>query len=155
MLPVGSPTPHFSAKDQDGNTITDASFLGTHTVLYFYPRDETPGCTIQACSFRDSAEDLKALGARVFGVSKDSTKSHQKFIANHSLGFPLISDPDHQVAELFQVWVEKSMFGKKYFGMDRSTYILSPDGKVAAAYSNVNPLNHGSLIVEEIKRLTA
>ncbi len=155
MLAVGSPTPHFSAINQDGETTTEANFLGTWTVLYFYPRDETPGCTIQACSFRDSAEELKALGAQVFGVSKDSTKSHQKFIANHSLGFPLLSDPNHQVAEAFQVWVEKSMFGKKYFGMDRSTYIISPEGKVAMAFSNVNPLNHGAVVVAEIKRLTA
>ncbi|CAN5143596.1 thioredoxin-dependent thiol peroxidase [soil metagenome] len=155
MLPLGSKTPSFSVKNQVGEVVTDQDFLGHWVVLYFYPRDETPGCTVQACSFRDNAEALKKMGVTVYGVSKDSVKSHQKFIANHTLPFSLLSDTNHAVAEAFQVWVEKSMFGKAYFGMDRSTYILSPDGKVAAAFSKVNPLNHGAVVAAEIKRLTA
>jgi peroxiredoxin Q/BCP len=155
MLPVGSKTPAFSVKNQLGELVTDQDFLGHWVVLYFYPRDETPGCTVQACSFRDNAEELQKMGATVYGVSKDSVKSHQKFIANHTLPFSLLSDVNHEVAEAFQVWVEKSMFGKTYSGMDRSTYILSPDGTVAAGFNKVNPLNHGAVVAAEIKRLTA
>jgi peroxiredoxin Q/BCP len=153
MLAVGTPIPSFSIQNQDGKTITEADFSGKWIVLYFYPKDETPGCTVQACSFRDNAEELAKLGAVVYGVSKDSSGSHKKFIANHNLPFELLADRDHSLAEAFDVWAEKSMFGKTYFGMDRSTYIISPDGKVAAAFSKVNPLNHGAVVAAELSQL--
>ena len=155
MLTPNSPLPTFSVHDQDNQTVTQADLLGAWSVLYFYPRDETPGCTIQACSFRDANHELTAHGVKVFGISKDSAASHRKFRTNHQLPYTLLADTDHQMAEAFGVWVEKSMYGKKYMGMDRSTFIVRPDGTIAAAYPSVDPNGHASFILEELTKLKA
>jgi peroxiredoxin Q/BCP len=155
MLTIGSPAPAFQTTNQNDEVVTEKDLKGTWSVLYFYPKDETPGCTLQACSFRDNADALTKLGAKVYGVSKDTARSHKKFIANHALPFDLLADTNHALAEAFGVWSEKSMFGKKYFGMDRSTYIISPELTIAAVFEKVNPLNHGVAVAAELARLTA
>ena len=141
-LVVGAKAPSFSAPDQSGQVISLADFKGKTVVLYFYPKDDTPGCTVEACSFRDEFSAFKKKGAVVLGVSPDSPKKHVKFIEKFSLPFPLLADEDHKIAEAYQVWVEKSMYGRKYMGMERSTFVIGPDGKLKAIYRKVKPAEH-------------
>lgn len=123
------------------STISLAELKGETVVLYFYPKDDTSGCTKQACALRDSWDSLKKK-ARIFGVSPDPVKRHDKFITKYELPFPLIADEDHAVAQAYGVWVEKSMYGRKYMGMERSTFVISPDGKIAAILEKVKPEEH-------------
>jgi thioredoxin-dependent peroxiredoxin len=118
-----------------------SDFLGQSVVLYFYPKDDTPGCTTQACALRDGWDSISAQ-ATVFGISIDSIKSHEKFINKHSLPFAIISDEDHKIAEAYGVWVEKSMYGKTYFGTERTTIIINPDGTVKTVLAKVKPAEH-------------
>jgi peroxiredoxin Q/BCP len=141
-LTVGAPAPSFSAPDQSGKTVSLADFKGKTVVLYFYPKDDTPGCTVQACSFRDGHAAFQKKKTVVLGVSPDNAKSHVKFIEKFTLPFPLLSDPDHTIAEAYNVWVEKSMYGKKYMGMERSTFVIGPDGRLKAIYRKVKPEIH-------------
>lgn len=141
-----SPAPDFTAPviggtHADGDTITLSALRGHNVVLYFYPKDDTPGCTKQACGLRDGWQRI-AKKARVFGVSVDSIKSHAKFIKKHELPFPLIADEDQRIVNAYGVWVEKSMYGRKYMGTERSTFVIDKEGKVAAILEKVKPEEH-------------
>ncbi len=125
---------------------------GRNIVLYFYPKDDTPGCTVQACGFRDSYKDISKLGV-LFGISPDSAKSHDKFTAKFDLPFPLIPDEDKSIAQAYGVWVEKSMYGKKYMGVARTTFIVGKDGKIARIFEKVKPEGHNTEVIEALKSL--
>lgn len=144
--------PDFSLADQDGNAHTLAEHKGKWIVLYFYPKDDTPGCTVEACSLRDSRDDIVALGAEVIGVSADTAASHEKFKAKHILNFTLLSDPEMNMINAYGAWGKK-MFGKE--GILRRTFIINPEGVVVKVYGRVTPLGHGEQIVEELKKLQA
>jgi len=144
------PAPEFSLKDSEGVTHSLADYSGKWLVLYFYPKDETPGCTTEACSLRDARDDIAALGAEIVGVSRDDAASHEKFKAKHLLNFTLVSDPDKVAMDAYGAWGKK-MFGKE--GVLRKTFIIDPNGQVVKAYGRVTPLGHGEQIVVELKRL--
>ena len=141
-LAVGQPAPAFSAPASSGKVISLSHLKGKTVVLYFYPKDDTPGCTAEACSFRDSHGVFTKKKVVVLGVSPDNAKSHAKFIEKFGLPFPLLSDPDHTLCEAYGVWVEKSMYGRKYMGVERSTFVIGPDGKLKAIYRKVKPEAH-------------
>jgi thioredoxin-dependent peroxiredoxin len=141
-LTVGAKAPAFSAPDASGKTISLSDLKGKTVVLYFYPKDDTPGCTVEACSFRDEYAGFGKKGAVVLGVSPDDAKSHTKFIEKFHLPFPLLSDGDHKIALAYGVWVEKSMYGKKYMGVERSTFVIDGAGKLKAIYRKVKPGEH-------------
>ena len=141
-LVVGANAPVFSAPDQSGKNVSLADFKGKTVILYFYPKDDTPGCTVEACSFRDEHTAFKKKGAVVIGVSPDNAKKHTKFIEKFTLPFTLLSDTDHKIAEAYNVWVEKSMYGRKYMGMERSTFVIDAGGKLKAIYRKVKPAEH-------------
>jgi peroxiredoxin Q/BCP len=141
-LHQGDPAPDFSLPGTGGQTVTLSDLRGKRVVLYFYPKDNTSGCTAEACDFRDSYAPLGAANAIVLGVSPDSVASHQKFAAKHGLPFTLLSDPDHNVAEENGVWVQKSMYGKKYMGIERSTFLIGPDGHIERIWHKVKPRGH-------------
>jgi peroxiredoxin Q/BCP len=153
MLAVGDKAPPFTLNDADGNKVKLSDFKGKKVVLYFYPKDLTPGCTVEACAFRDDVGPLKKLGAVVLGVSADSEKTHGKFRAKHSLNFPLLADVNHEVSEQYGAWQEKSMYGRKYWGIARITYIIDEKGKVAKAYEKVKPAGHSEEVIAAIKAL--
>jgi peroxiredoxin Q/BCP len=146
-LEVGSKAPVFSAPNQEGQTLRLKDFSGKTVVLYFYPKDDTPGCTKEACSFRDGTAALKKKGAVVLGVSPDGPASHAKFIRKHALTFDLLADEDHAIAEAYGVWVEKSMYGKKYMGVERSTFVIGPDGRIRAIFRKVKPEGHADEVL--------
>ncbi len=129
-LQIGDKAPDFSAKDQDGNTVSLKDFAGKKLVLYFYPKDNTPGCTAQACNLRDNYDALKAQGYEVLGVSTDDETSHQKFIGKHSLPFRLIADTSQALHQLYDTWKEKSMYGKTYMGTERTTFVIDEAGTI-------------------------
>ena len=133
----------------DGQQLALEKLCGKTVVLYFYPKDDTPGCTTQACGLRDVWKEL-AKKATVFGVSVDSAKSHAKFIAKHDLPFSLLVDEDHGLVEAYGVWVEKSMYGRKYMGIERSTFIIDPKGKIRAVFRKVKPADHASMLLAEL-----
>ena len=141
-LKVGAKAPAFSAPDQTGKTVSLPDFKGKAVVLYFYPKDDTPGCTTQACSFRDEYAVFRKKGVVVLGVSPDSAKSHAKFIEKFALPFTLLADTEHKIAEAYGVWVEKSMYGKTYMGVERSTFVIDGQGKLSAIYRKVKPAEH-------------
>src|SRR5579862_2983035 len=151
MLQPGDPAPTFTATAVGGvygwgETVKLADFKGQTVVLYFYPKDDTPGCIKQACSLRDAWKNFTDRAA-VFGVSIDSTKSHVKFVTKYSLPFPLISDEEKKIVEAYGVWVEKSMYGRKYMGTERSTFVVDPQGKIKAVFRKVKPEEHTDLIL--------
>ncbi|WKV11858.1 thioredoxin-dependent thiol peroxidase [Marivirga harenae] len=146
-LNIGDNAPDFNAKDQDGNEIKLSDFKGKKVVLYFYPKDNTPGCTAQACNLRDNYEDLQKQGYVVLGVSQDSEKSHKKFIEKQSLPFPLIADEDHTVHKLFGTWGEKKMYGKTYMGTLRTTFVIDADGKIEDIIQKVKTKEHTAQIL--------
>lgn len=139
MLQIGEKAPDFTLKDKDGNEITLSEFRGKKVVVYFYPKDNTPGCTRQACAFRDSYEGFRKEGIVVIGISKDSVASHQKFAENFELPFLLLADPDRVAIEGFGVWQEKKQYGKISFGVVRSTFILDEQGVVIKVFPKANP----------------
>jgi peroxiredoxin Q/BCP len=143
-LQIGNAAPAISMVDSDGNNFSIPN--GRKTVLYFYPKDNTPGCTAQACNLNENLEALQAKGFQVAGVSIDSNASHTKFKAKFNLGFPLLSDPEHQLAEAFGVWVEKSMYGKQYMGVARTTFIIDENGIITDIIEKVDTKNHSSQI---------
>lgn len=130
-MEIGDKVPEILGLDQEGRLLKSEDFLGTPWILYFYPKDNTSGCTAEACSLRDNIELLAEKGYRVVGVSKDSASSHRKFIDNHSLPFPLIADVDHVLQDKMGVWVQKSMYGKSYMGTERTTFIIDGNGQIA------------------------
>ena len=149
-LKVGDAAPDFRAvavggKYGSGREVSLQDFAGTLVVLYFYPKDDTPGCTTQACGLRDAWKDLEA-GGEIFGVSVDSPESHGKFISKYQLPFPLLSDTERKIVEAYGVWVEKSMYGKKYMGAERSTFVIDAAGKIAAIFRKVKPEEHVDLL---------
>ena len=133
----------------DGQKVTLRDFRGTPVVLYFYPKDDTPGCTTQACSLRDSWEGIRRQ-AKIFGVSIDSSQSHRKFIDKYNLPFPILSDPEKEIVNRYGVWVEKSMYGKKYMGIERSTFIIDAVGWISAIFWKVKPENHVMILREAL-----
>ena len=143
----GKAAPAFTLKDQDGNAVKLSDLKGKNVVLYFYPADDTPGCTKESCAFRDDYSKLKKLGAVVLGVSPDDEKSHQKFIAKYSLPFPLLVDADHAVAEKYGAWGEKMNYGKKYMGLIRSTFLIGKDGKLLKAWRKVRVDGHAEAVL--------
>ena len=147
-LAPGAPAPEFRLEADDGSTVALGDLRGERVVLYFYPKDDTSGCTTQACGFRDRTADFDAAGARVIGVSPDSLASHTKFRNKHGLTFTLLSDPDHAVAEAYGVWVEKSMYGRTYMGIERSTFVIGPDGTLEQALYKVKPAGHAESVLE-------
>lgn len=146
-LQVGEKAPSFEAKDQDGNIVKLSDFQGKKVVLYFYPKDDTPGCTAQACSLRDNYEALLAKGYAVLGVSADDEKSHKKFANKYSLPFPLLADPEHNIIEAYHVWAEKSMYGKTYMGIVRTTFIIDEKGVIQEIISKIATKNHAEQVL--------
>jgi thioredoxin-dependent peroxiredoxin len=145
MLAEGSAFPNFSLQDQDGNTLTNEAMKGGKAVIYFYPKDDTSGCTVEACGFQERLSDIP--GAKVFGVSPDNVKSHRKFADKFGLQFSLLADTEKQLTEACGVWVEKSMYGKKYMGVERTTFILDANGIVTKVFSKVKPAGHAEEVV--------
>lgn len=143
MLEVGKEAPEFKLQDQDGNERRLSDYRERRVILYFYPKDNTPGCTKEACSLRDNKPVFDNLDAVIIGVSKDSTASHQKFIANQNLNFTLLSDPEHKVMEMYGAWGEKNMYGKITMGTIRCTYIIDKNGIIEKVYKKVNTATHG------------
>jgi peroxiredoxin Q/BCP len=147
MLQVGELASDFTLIDQDEKSHTLSQYRGKKVVLYFYPKDMTPGCTVQAEGMRDSMNDLEAKGIVVLGVSVDDVKSHKKFVEKHNLNFPLLADTEKTVVQAYGVWKEKSMFGKKYMGIQRDTFLIDEEGKLIQHFEKVNPLKHASQIL--------
>jgi len=146
--------PDFNLLDQDGNSHSLNDYSGKWLVLYFYPKDNTPGCTKEACSFRDEREVIAELGkAEVVGVSKDSVKSHKNFADKHNLNFTLLSDESLDMIKAYNVWGERSMYGKIYMGIMRSTFIIDPKGNIAKEYPKVNPKDHAAQIIKDLQEL--
>lgn len=159
QLSVGDKAPNFRAvavggEYGPGREVSLADFRGTPVVLYFYPKDDTPGCTVQACGLRDARTDLSD-GARIFGVSIDPPPSHEKFIKKYRLPFPLLSDPTKEIVNAYGVWVEKSMYGKKYMGAERSTFVIDGTGTIAAIFRKVKPEEHAATVQEALSKLAS
>ena len=152
-IEVGKKAPAFTLESSDGGSVKLADLAGKTVVLYFYPRDNTPGCTVEAQEFRDAVPALKKLGAVVLGVSKDSIASHVKFRDKFELSFPLLSDPDGKVLESYGAWGEKSMYGKKMMGIIRSTVLVGKDGKIARHWPKVSVKGHVAAILEAVQAL--
>lgn len=150
MIQEGHPAPDFTLPADDGSTVTLSHLRGKRVVLYFYPKDDTSGCTAQACEFRDTLPRIAEEGAVVLGVSPDPVSSHRKFKEKYDLNFPLLADEDHAVAEAFGVWTEKSMYGRTYFGIERSTFLIDEEGKVARVWRKVKPRGHAGAVLEAL-----
>jgi|SRR5581483_4001466 len=150
MVEEGKPAPDFTLTSDAGEQVTLSALRGRPVVLYFYPRDDTPGCTRQACGIRDAWADFEAAGATVVGVSPDDEASHRRFKDKHGLPFTLLADPDHAVTERYGFWVEKSMYGKKYLGVERSTVVIGPDGVVERVFRKVKPAEHAAQILRAL-----
>jgi peroxiredoxin Q/BCP len=153
MLAEGRPAPDFTLPDQHGDAVSLASKRGKWVVVYFYPRADTPGCTAQACGVRDRSEEYAAAGAEVIGISPDPVSAVEKFAKKNSLHFTLLADEAHSVAEDWGVWAEKSMYGKKYWGVQRSTFIIDPDGRVALILPRVSPKTHDDQVLGALREL--
>jgi peroxiredoxin Q/BCP len=150
MVGEGQPAPDFTLYDQTGAAVTLSKLRGAVVVLYFYPRDNTPGCTNEACAFRDSFDDYQKAGARIIGVSPDTVASHQKFAAKHSLSFTLLADPNKEVCQAYGVWKEKSMYGKKMMGVERSTFVIDRAGFVRRVFPKVKVDGHAPAVLDAI-----
>ena len=147
-LQEGDPAPDFTAPTNGEGKVSLADFRGKHVVLYFYPKDDTPGCTKEACSFRDADDVFRSKGIRVLGVSTDDEKSHQKFISKFQLPFDLLADTDKKIVNDYGVWGEKSMYGKKYMGTNRKTFLIDEQGKIAKIFDKVNVSEHADEVLE-------
>ena len=152
MLEKGTKAPEFTLFDKDGNEVSLSDFSGKKIVLYFYPKDNTPGCTRQACAFAESFEKFKELDTAVIGISKDSVSSHVKFAEKYSLPFVLLSDPEHKVIEAFGAWQEKKNYGKTYFGTVRSTFIIDENGIIEKVMPKVKPDTNAAEILEYLEK---
>lgn len=156
LLVPGDKAPDFSATAvggafQQGTPVRLSEFKGKTVVLYFYPKDDTPGCTVQACALRDKYEHLIATGATVFGVSIDPPASHAAFIAKHALPFPLISDEKHEIVNAYGVWIERNLSGKKSMGTERSTFVIGPDGTIKSVFRKVKPEEHADTVLADLR----
>ena len=150
MLQPGDAAPDFTLPDQHGNPVTLSELRGSTVVLYFYPRADTPGCTTQACGIRDHTADYDRAGARVIGVSPDPPRAVSGFAAKHGLDFTLLADEDHAVADAYGTWVEKQMAGKTYWGVQRATFIIGADGRIARVFPKVSPKTHDEVVLEAL-----
>ncbi len=150
MINEGDQAPDFTLQSDAGTDVTLSSLRGRPVVLYFYPRDDTPGCTTEACEFRDAYDVFRERGAEVLGVSPDDVTSHEKFKTKHELPFTLLADPEHKVAEDYGVWGERKFAGKSYMGINRSTFIIDADGKVARAMLGIKPAGHASEVLNSL-----
>lgn len=151
MLKEGEIIPHISSLDQDSTSISLSDFKGQKIIVYFYPKDNTPGCTIESCGFRDAFEDFKKAGVKLIGVSRDSAKKHQNFIAKYNLPFPLIADVESALCDAFGVIKEKSMFGKTYMGIERSTFLINEKGVVERVWPKVKISGHVAEVLEAVR----
>jgi peroxiredoxin Q/BCP len=150
-LTTGDTAPDFTLPRDGGGEISLSEFKGKNVILYFYPKDDTPGCTTESCGFRDSLPEFENINAQIIGISRCSVKSHDKFREKYQLNFPLVSDENGDVCERYGTWIEKSMYGKKYMGIDRSTFLIDGNGKIAAIWRNVKVPGH----VEEVRTAAA
>ena len=150
-LTEGEPAPDFSAETDRGETVSLKDFAGKHVVLYFYPKDDTPGCTTEACNFRDNISLLEAEGAVVLGISLDSVPSHQKFRDKFELPFTLLSDPEHEVADAYGVYGQKTFMGREYMGLDRATFLIGPDGTLEKVWPKVKPDGHADEVLAALQ----
>lgn len=155
MLEAGRQAPDFTLPDQDGNDLTLSDLRGRTVVLYFYPKADTPGCTVQACGVRDRSDEYEAAGARVIGVSPDEVGAVKQFADKFDLEFTLLADADHAVADAYGAWGEKSMYGRKYFGVQRATLVIDPAGKIAKVFPKVSPKTHDDVVLEALAELSA
>lgn len=151
MTGVGQAAPAFTLQASNNQTISLSQFHGQNVVLYFYPKDQTPTCTTEACDFRDFHSGFSELNTVVLGISPDSVKSHDKFIAKHELPFPLLADPEHQVAEAYGVWVLKKMYGREYMGIERTTFVIDKEGNIAKVWQKVKVKGHVQEVLQFIK----
>ncbi len=154
MLEAGQQAPDFTLPDQAGNELTLSDLRGQTVVLYFYPRADTPGCTVQACGVRDRRADYRAAGARVLGISPDPVEDVGKFADKFDLDFTLLADADHTVADAYGTWVEKSMYGKRYWGVQRATFLIGPDGAIARVFPKVSPKTHDDVVLDALASLS-
>lgn len=152
-LKIGQKAPDFTLPTDGGGTISLSKLKGQKVIVYFYPKDDTPGCTTQACGFRDDLPKFEKMGAVVIGISKDSVKKHDKFKAKYDLNFPLASDEEGTTCEDYGVWVEKSMYGKTYMGIERSTFLIDEQGKIAAIWRKVSVTGHVEDVAKTLKGL--
>lgn len=157
-LQIGNEAPSFTTTAVGGSYGTGTPFTlselrGKSVVLYFYPKDDTPGCTTQACGIRDVWQEIKSNGSALFGISIDPVKAHEKFISKFDLPFPLLADTEKEIVTAYGVWVEKSMYGKKYMGTERTTFVIDSNGKIAAIFPKVKPAEHADLVLEVLKKL--
>jgi thioredoxin-dependent peroxiredoxin len=150
VIEEGQAAPEFELQTDSGDTVRLSDFRGKTVVLYFYPKDDTPGCTTEACEFRDAYDVYRERGIEVLGISPDDVASHQKFKRKHELPFPLLADPDHKVAEAYGVWGEKSYAGKTYFGINRSTFVIDENGTLVRAMRGIKPAGHAASVLEQI-----
>lgn len=148
MIEKGQPAPDFTLASDEGSDVTLSDLRGRKVILYFYPKDDTPGCTTEACEFRDSLPRFDGLETLVLGVSPDSVESHRKFRDKFDLTFPLLADEDHAVAEAYGVWKEKNMYGRKYMGVERSTFLIGEDGNVVDFWRKVKPKGHAERLAD-------
>jgi peroxiredoxin Q/BCP len=153
MIREGTIAPDFTLTTDGGGEVTLSDFRGQRVVLYFYPKDDTPGCTAEACSFRDDYSEIITAGAVVLGVSPDSVKSHDKFKLKYELPFALLSDPDHQVAEMYGAWGEKEMYGRTYMGILRSTFVIDEEGRIIKVFPKVKPKNHSQEVLAALAEM--
>lgn len=151
MRKTGDAAPAFSLASDTGHIIDSASLEGQRYVLYFYPKDDTPGCTREACAFRDSLPGFGKLSVPVFGVSADDERAHARFVGKHSLNFPLLSDPDHELIEAYGVWVEKNLYGRKYMGILRSTFVIAGNGRIERTWDKVSPETHAAEVLAYLR----
>jgi len=155
VIEQGDVAPDFTLPDQDGNPVTLSDLRGQAVVLYFYPKADTPGCTTQACGIRDHRAEYERSGARVLGVSPDTVTAQRNFAEKYGLDFTLLADEDHEVAELYDVWGEKKMYGKTYMGVQRATFLIDPDGKVAKVFPKVSPKTHDEVVLAALEELAS
>lgn len=153
IISTGAKAPAFTLLDQNDNKVKLSDFKGQWVVLYFYPKDDTPGCTTEACDFTDGLKSLEKLNAKVLGVSADSTESHRKFIAKFKLKISLLSDPDHEMIDKYGVWQKKQNYGKEYMGIVRTTYLIDLAGRVAHVWEKVKAEGHAAIVTEKLKEL--
>jgi peroxiredoxin Q/BCP len=150
MVEVGQPSPEFTLPDQSGNAVSLSGLRGSPVVLYFYPKDDTPGCTKEACAFRDAFADYRARGARILGVSPDHSESHARFARKFDLPFTLLADADHRVCEHYGVWKEKTLYGRKSMGVERTTFVLDANGIVRAVFRRVKVDGHSDAVLKAL-----
>ena len=144
--------PDFKLPDQEGKNHSLSDYLGWWLVLYFYPKDFTPGCTKEACAFRDASQEFDKRGVKIVGISKDTVALHKKFAEKYHLNFPLLADPEHQVIEAYGAWGKKKFMGREFFGILRSTFLINPKGEIVKEYKDVNPITHSAEILQDLEK---